>query len=751
VSPCTRTCHHFLSSRFLWWASHLLLVPAVFLLPGSIQAQSLGQATEALEVQAVRVEAGPVVDGYLDDPVWGKAQVIDAFVQQEPLEGSPATERTEVRILYDQERIYFGIRAFDSEPDRVVATEMRRNADRILQEDNVQIILDTFQDSRSGYMFVTTPLGARLEQQVFEEGEGGRGGVASNVNRDWDGVWEVEARRTEDGWTAEIGIPFATLRFPGEEIQSWGFNIMRNIARKNEQVFWAPIPRGYSLTRVSRAGTVTGLHSLSGGRDLRISPFVVGGGRWERDGSLRDRSTQGDVGVDLRYGLSASLNLDVTINTDFAQAEVDDEQVNLTRFALFLPEKRQFFLENSGQFNVGTLSSSDRMADLFFSRRIGLSDTGEPVPILAGARLTGRMGRNSLAALTVQTDEAFGNPGENFLVTRYSRDLWDRSRVGGIFINKAARGGEHWNRTAAADFSLAPHPSFIMNGFLAGTATAGEGGNGAGGHLRASWLDDRWNAYAEYTDLDDDFNAEAGFVPRTGIRTTKIHLERTPRPGRFGIRVLEPMYNITYTSDQAGRLLSRRHHYMIGSRWDDGSTFIIWYNRYFERLDAPFALQPDVVVEPGDYTFGEWRLWYMSNRAARVYGSLSYSPQSFFDGDRTDVSGSLGVRLTPQLATEAGLTRNEVDLPSGDFTATVGSLRLDYAISPNMGIRTLTQYNSLTEQWSSNARFRYTYRPGSDLYLVYDNIRRDYLQGERLPHEFRDHQFLVKATYLMGW
>jgi hypothetical protein len=729
-----------------------VLSATILLLPAGLRGQESGTPAAARaesgrlqQVQAVRVEVGPQVDGRLDDAVWQRAGVIDAFVQQEPVEGAPATERTEIRIVYDDERIYFGVRAFDSQPDRLVATEMRRNAERILQEDNIQIILDTFMDSRSAYMFVTTPLGAKLEQQVFEEGEGGRRGASSNINRDWDGVWEAAAQRTPDGWTAEIAIPFSTLRFPEADVQSWGINFMRNIARKNEQAYWAPIPRGYGLTRVSLAGSVNGLESLQRGRDLRVKPFVVGGGRHATHDGIRDRSGNGDMGVDFRYGITASLNLDVTLNTDFAQAEVDDEQVNLTRFALFFPEKREFFLENAGVFNVGATTTFNRMADLFFSRRIGLSPTGEQIPILGGARLTGRMGRNTLGFLSVQTDEAFGQSGENFLVTRYSRDILGRSRVGGIFINKQEFGGDHWNRTAGADFVLAPHPSFTMNGFLAGTATAGEGGNGLGSHVRAGWLDRRWNVYAEYTDLDDDFNAEVGFIPRVGIRTTKFHVERTPRPGRWGVRVLEPMYNITYTTDQGGRMISRQHHYMVGSQWENGASVIVWYNRYFERLDSPFALRPDVVVAPGDYRFGDWRVWYMSNRAARVYWSGYWAPQTFFDGNRTDLNGSLGVRVTPQLATEAGLTRNEVDLPAGDFTATVGSFRVDYAISPEMGIRSVTQYNSLTEQWSSSARFRYTYRPGSDLYLVYDNVRRDGLV------EVRDHQLLLKATYLLAW
>jgi hypothetical protein len=704
-----------------------------------------GESHRLHQFRAHPVETGPVIDGVLDEAVWAGAEVIGTFLQQEPTEGAPASERTEIRVLYDAGSLYFGIRAFDSDPDGVVATEMRRNADRILEEDNIQIILDTFMDSRSGYMFVVTPRGARLEQQVSDEGEGGRRGASANINRDWDGVWSAQARITPEGWVAEVAIPFSTLRFPDARGQGWGVNFMRNIARKNEQAYWAPIPRGYGLTRVSLAGSMTGLEGLRSGRDLRVKPFVLGGGKQSTLDGVRTRESTTEVGVDLRYGITAGLNLDLTLNTDFAQAEVDDERVNLTRFALFFPEKREFFLENAGQFNVGTTTSMDRMADLFFSRRIGLTESGGRVPLLGGARMSGKVGRNSLAILSVQTDEAFGQSGENFLVTRYSRDVFSRSRVGGIFVNRSEWGGDRYNRTAGLDFTLAPHPALSVNGFVAGTSTAGEGGDGMGGHVRAAWLDPRWNVYGEFTNLADEFNPEVGFVPRRGIRTSKLHLERTPRPGRFGIRVLQPMYNITYTTDQGGRLLSQRHHYMVGSDWEDGSTFIVWYNDYRERLDEPFVLRPGLVVAPGDYRFGEWRFWYMSNRAARVFGSLSWSPQDFFDGRRTDSSVQLGVRLTPQLATEAGFTRNDVDLPEGAFTADIGTFRLDYALSPDMQLRSLIQYNSLTEQWSSSARFRFTYRPGSDLYLVYDNVRRDGLV------EVRDHQLILKATYLMGW
>jgi hypothetical protein len=356
-----------------------------------------------------------------------------------------------VRVLYDGKTLHIGVHAFDLQPSSIVATEMRRDSDRLLDEDNFQIILDTFNDSRNGYMFVTTPLGAKLEQQISEEGEGnnrtGLGLVNSNINKNWDGIWDVVARITDDGWTAEIAIPLTTLRFADGAEQTWGINFMRNIRRKNEQVFWAPIPKAYGLTRVSQAGSLVGLQSLNHGLDLKLKPYVVSGVRETKTStSLQTTSFLRDVGFDVKYGVTGGMNVDVTYNTDFAQVEVDEQQVNLTRFSLFFPEKRDFFLENAGQFKMGTggtFTSTTVETDLFFSRRIGLSDTGTPIPIVGGARLAGKAGRHNVGVLDIQTDSAFGRPGDNFLVARYGSDVLKRSRVGALFINKQTMGGGH--------------------------------------------------------------------------------------------------------------------------------------------------------------------------------------------------------------------------------------------------------------------------------------------------------------------
>src|SRR6266566_9032764 len=324
--------------------------------PTSEEHPAIGLAPSGhYEIQAVRAGHPIEIDGVLSDEAWRNAPMIDSFTQQEPENGQPATERTEVRILYDSSNLYIAVHAFDSDPDHLVATEMRRDSARVLDEDNFQISLYTFRDSRSGYMFVTNPLGAKLEQQIFEEGGGNARGSNSNVNKDWNGVWDAAARRTSDGWTAEIAIPMVTLRSPDVAVQTWGINFMRSIRRKNEQVYWSPIPKPYSIMQVSLAGAVTGMTDLNRGLDLRIKPYVTAGGRYDRNGSISDTSGLKDAGADVKYGVGHGLALDLTVNTDFAQAEVDEQQVNLTRFALFFPEKRDFFLEGQGIFDFANI------------------------------------------------------------------------------------------------------------------------------------------------------------------------------------------------------------------------------------------------------------------------------------------------------------------------------------------------------------------------------------------------------------
>ena len=703
-------------------------------------------------VRGVRVDRPPRIDGVLDDASWNQALPIDQFTQQEPREGEPATERTEVRVIYDARNIFVGVHAYDAVPSAIMATEMRRDADRLLEEDNFQLILDTFNDQRNGYMFVTTPLGAKLEQQISDDGEGGGRGNNSAINRNWDGVWAAAAQITDDGWVAEIAIPLSTLRFLPDE-QTWGINFMRTIRRKNEQVYWAPVDKAYGLTRISQAGRLTGLREMSQGLDLKFKPFVVAGVRNQNTATVPDStSLLRDIGADLRYGVTPGLNLDVTVNTDFAQVEVDEQQINLTRFNLLFPEKRDFFLENASMFTMGTgrsFTSAPVTTDLFFSRRIGLSATGQPVPIIAGGRLAGKVGAHNIGLLNIQTDSELGNPGDNFLVGRYSRDVLTRSRVGGLFINKeSGDGSSHYNRTMALDANLALGTNLQVTSFVAKTATPGLEGKDMSWYGRIAYRDPAWNVWLNYLDVQDNFNPEVGFVQRKGIRATKAYFSPTPRPGRANIRLMEPMVVFTYITDQNNRIVGRTQHFMVGTRLEDGTFINVIYQRNLDVLDAPFQIRPTVTIPVGAYNFDEWRFSFSTNPAARFYGSVSAQPMEFYGGDRLSTSASVGLRASTRFSTEFSYRRNDVDLPWGSFLTNLAILRADYTFSPKATIRSLIQYNSSTHEVTSSIRFNFIHRPGSDLYVVYNGLNETGLPRDAFVPS--DRQVVVKFTYLLS-
>lgn len=709
----------------------------------SVPSRIDSRSREDYAIQARRTTQSIQIDGILSDEAWRTAPMIDSFTQQEPVNGQAATERTEVKLMYDSSNLYIAVHAFDSNPERVVATEMRRDSSRILDEDHFQVILDTFRDSRSGYMFVTNPLGAKLEQQIFEQGGGNVRGSASNINKDWNGVWDAMSRRTSDGWVAEMAIPMVTVRSPEVPVQIWGINFSRQIRRKNEILYWSPIPKPFNIMQVSMAGTLSGMTDLNRGLDLRIKPFVTAGSRYQRVGATSGTSGLKDVGLDAKYGLGHGLGLDVTVNTDFAQAEVDEQQVNLTRFALFFPEKRDFFLENSGQFNVGT-QGLERLMDLFFSRRIGLSDTGQPIGIRGGARVSGKVNGNNIAVMDMQTEQFNGRPADNFLVARYSKDVNRRSKVGGLFINKDSAESGRFNRIASADAFFAPNNSFSFHTIAAKSMSPGVSSDDKAFHARALYLDTRWQTYAEFSQIDKNFNDEVGFIPRTGIRQSKVHLERNPRPGGL-IRVMEPMFNIIYTTDTNNRLLTRRIHHMVGTRFQSGAYLNVFWNRWFDQIDVPFAVQT-VTIPKGTYRFNEFVFTFNSNPARRIYQQFTYSPQTYYGGNRTDISGSLGVRLNRRVSGEYSLQRNDVSGPWGAFVVNLSILRLDLALSPQQTIRTLSQYNSLTRQLSVSVRYNFIYKPGSDIFVTYDELQTDTI-GRPIG---RNRQFVIKTTYLLS-
>jgi hypothetical protein len=458
-----------------------------------------------------------------------------------------------------------------------------------------------------------------------------------------------------------------------------------------------------------------------------------------------------DIGLDARYGVTAGLNLDVTVNTDFAQVEVDEQQVNLTRFGLFFPEKRDFFLENSNFFTMGTgaaFTSTQVQTDLFFSRRIGLSSTGTPIPIQGGARLAGKSGGNNIGVLDIQTDSTFGRPGDNFFVSRYSHDIFKRSRVGALFINKdSVNGSTHYNRTMGLDANLTPSRNMQISSYIAKTDTPGLVGKDMAWFGRIAYRDPKWDLSLHYLDVQDNFNAEVGFVQRTGIRTTKAHFGPTPRPKTGPIKLMEPMYVISYITDQTNRLIGRQHHLMHGTTLRDDSFINVIYQETLDVLDRPFRIQPNVTIPVGSYNMREWMFTYNTSPGKRLYERLTVAPTQFYDGDRLQITGAAGIRASSRFATELQFNRNDVKMPWGNFLVNLSTLRVDYTFSPKMTIRSLTQYNDSTNEISNNIRFNFIYKPGSDIYVVYSDLSQTGLPADIFGK--KDRQLVVKATYLL--
>jgi hypothetical protein len=506
--------------------------------PSRLIADRLDYATARLSraLVAVRTAIPITLDGALDEAAWRDASVATGFIQNEPDEEEAATEDTEVRVLYDQTTLYVGVRAHDSRPDRIVVGDLRKDFNA-LSGDAIEIVLDTFHDERNGYMFITNARGAKWDAQMVNEGR--------EINPDWDAVWDVRSRIDADGWACEMAIPFSSLKFLDAEPQTWGINFMRRLRRRNEESYWAPVPRNYRLARVSLAGTLQGLQGLRGGRDLRIKPYA----RASADAAGNHRAT-GDaaVGLDVKYAVTAGLVADATVNTDFSQVEADEQQINLSRVSLLFPEKREFFLENSGVFQFGpgeergvgstsrrvnsqggtsSLSRLNEVAQpgndliLLFTRRIGLGDDGRAIPILSGGRLTGRSGAYSLGVLNILQRESTSTPATSFSALRLRRQVLANSDVGFMLLNKDQAGRE-FNRTFGADGNFRFFSNLNLNGYLAKTGSPSGAVTSTGSDLASrvgvNYPGALWNIRASFTTIGERFNDELGFVPRVGIR-----------------------------------------------------------------------------------------------------------------------------------------------------------------------------------------------------------------------------------------
>ena len=719
---------------------------------------SFAQGVPQLNVGHLTGEDRPIIDGKVDEAVWSAEGAYSTFTQQEPSEGQPATERTEVWFLIDQTNLYVAVVCYDSEPGRLVVSQSRRDAD-LRDSDSVQILLDTFNDGRNAFVFGTNPFGIEYDAQVMGEGQTGGGGFGGGgFNLNWDADWTVRASPSERGWEAEFAIPLRTLRYnPGEE-RVWGVNVMRNIRRKNEQVFLAPVPRGYRLQRVSVAGKLNGL-SLPSRRDLKFTPFVAGSINDDKTLVTDTVNRASDIGLDVKWGVRADLTLDLTVNTDFAQVEADDEQINLTRFALFFPEKRPFFLENAQVFQLG----QPRNIDLFFSRRIGLAG-GQPVDILGAGRLSGKLGGYNVGFLNVQTDSAVDrrtgetiSQANNFSVVRIQREV-GRSNFGAMFVNRQGVGDlattDDYNRAFGLDLAWQATTNGKLFAFISRTdSPASKGGSDYAGRINYNYANDLWSGNMGYSQVGEDFNPEVGFLPRRAYRRVEGRYSLSYQPQRWPwIRRIAPHVRFRATTDLDNQLeTSQGHWHFLDIRTGSGARFGYLLNTRQDRPREAFRVYRDVtgrevVIPAGEYSWMTGMFEGNTDPSAPISVSLRQQVGRFYNGDYIGWDLTIGLRAGARLISEIGWKRDDIDLPGGSFTTDLVPVKVSYALTSRASLQGLIQYNKQTSTISSNIRLALLDRSNTGLFLVY-NDQRDTSPFTR--DELLGRSFIVKYTRLL--
>jgi hypothetical protein len=677
------------------------------------------------QLTAVQAAAPVVIDGALDEEVWSRAAPATDFIQADPLEGQPATERSEVRVAYDADYLYIGAMLHDSEPGGVVVNEIRKDfAGR--DQDTFEVLLDTFADRRNGFVFATNSAGAKADTQVANEGR--------DVNTNWDAVWWVESRRVPGGWSAEFRIPFKTLRFEAGDGKTWGINFARRVRRKNELSYWSPVSRAYSIFRASSAGTLAGLPPLQRGRNLRIKPFLAAGavrgvGQNEFDNDLTG-------GVDIKAGITPSLTFDATINPDFAQAEADEQQVNLTQFSLFFPEKREFFLENAGIFYFGDIPRNSRSVArfrppeedllLFFSRRVGLSDRGEQEPLHGGVRLTGRTAGFTVGLMTMQSKEEDGRPSANYTVARVRRDLFRSSDIGAIVLSREPNGDSgDFNRVVGVDTNFRFFRSLSVNGFVARSESPGVTTDQGSAKASIGWEDSAKRLQASVMTIGEGFRDDLGFVRRTGVTRQFYDGAWFTEPAllrQWSIRRIEPHARIWIYNDPSGQLVSRSGHVANQTTWNNGSYMEYAFEPRVEAIARAFNIAPGVAIPPGRYDWIQHLLLFEGDHSRALSGSIRYTTGGFWSGSQHNVQTSVLYRPNYRMVFDLGLqvTRIALDLPRAEFTTTLVNLRTGYSFSTNMFLDTLLQYRNDVKQFSANVRFNLIHRPLSDFFIVYN-------------------------------
>jgi len=717
----------------------------------ALSTQSYGAAPRRLPsvpqsdtqvAQAVPVERAPKLDGTLDDSLWQLAKPITDFRQREPLEGQPATEKTEVRILYTRRAVYFGIHCFDSNPSRIIASELRRDVSQDL-DDRFEILIDSSHDRRGGYVFQVNPLGTQMDGLIVEEQ---RDNSDLDFDAGWDGVWSSNAHIVGDGWTITIEIPFTTLNFTHSTEVLWGLNFKRFIRRKNEEDLWKAYRRTFGITKVSQAGDLRGIENIGSGRLFVVKPYALA--RYDRQ-TGQDAKFPLTGGVDVKYGLTSNLVLNLTGNTDFADAEVDLEPFNLTPFKVFIPEKRQFFLENAGVFNFD-IGDQDQ---LFFSRQIGIDPvTGQQVSINGGARLTGTIGRTELGIMEVDTRSSGPNPYANYAVARVKESLWAGSYVGVMGIDKRSGNPlESFNQTGGVDTRLVFFKDWFVDAHMAGTQSPGHpsGASDVGASLsyRSNWLD----GIVERRKTGPNFNPEVGFIERVDSNETYGDLTFKVRPEIRGVRELQFEGEVLHAPDTRNEVSTQewqgtfRADFNNGAYTDDDIADV-----FTQRINTPFHIYKNVFIPNGLYHFARHELTYGSRQDRRFTYNFFERFGGYYGGTLNEFRVQANYRPTAKFSISASETWDRFRLPllNGNFSVVLASLQGNYSFNRFLTFTSVTQMDtSNTQAVSANLRLRYNYRPDSDLYIIY-NVGTQFASiAPANPPQVRETRFAVKWTY----
>ncbi|MGB2868745.1 MAG: DUF5916 domain-containing protein [Bacteroidota bacterium] len=658
---------------------------------------------------AVRVIEPPHVDGILTDEAWKLASSISTFTQRELEEGKPGSERTEVKIVYDDHALYIGFWGYDSDPSAINATEMKRDFNTDV-EDDFGVVLDTYHDKRNAFWFFVNPNGARADALVTDEGQG--------LNADWNGLWDAQTVVTGEGWFAEIEIPFSTLRFLEGADQVWGINFVRNIKRKQEQALWRAFLRNHGLLKLSQAGTLTGLSNIHRGSAVEVKPYLLGGLEHVAEG----QSTQTKVGLDVKYSLTPTLTLDLTTNTDFAQVEADRERINLSRFPLFFPEKRDFFLEGADVFNT-QFGDAPRM---FYSRRIGISSSRELQPILGGVRLVGKSGAYNIGMLTMQTAARGGEPLTNYAVARVKRDIADQSYVGFIATNKQS--SLSYSRLLGADGAWVQSDilgtnTLIVGGAVAGTSDAVTTSNNLAYRMYADFPNDLIEHFIGVRSVQDNFDPQVGFLDRSNFRQYSWDFKIRPRPEGFGVQYFEfKPGEIEYFTNFDGSVQSMDYEARpLGFCTHSGETFELNFQRFADnpQEDIDFFGNPVIAAT---YWWTRWEVQLETNQGRPVSFAGNYSWGGFYNGQRQEYELASQLRVGGSLIMNLDYTRNSVQFATSDFLTNEAGASLSYGFSPLLNSSLLVQWNNEENEVNMNFRIHWIPEIGSDVFLVYNQL-----------------------------